>query len=51
MELHINELNEFEYKEFLNLMWIQVTSIGQENIYFNYQDSKGHIYKGYCKCL
>jgi hypothetical protein len=51
---NINNLigrTEFEREDFFKLLWVQITSIGQENIYFKYQDAKGHIYDGFCKCL
>ena len=47
----LTKYNEFEYDDFINLLWVQIESIGQENIYFKYQDHKGHIYNGFCKCL
>jgi hypothetical protein len=31
--------------------WIQITSIGSENIYFNFTTDAGEVLPGYCKCL
>ncbi len=48
---NLDNMTGFEIEDFLNLLWVQITHIGQENIYFKYTDSKGHIYDGFCKCL
>ena len=31
--------------------WIQVTSVGNENLYFNFKTDSGEVLPGYCKCL
>lgn len=31
--------------------WIRVTSIGSENLYFEFRDDAGEVQSGYCKCL
>lgn len=31
--------------------WIQITSIGSENIYFNFTTDSGEVLPGFCKCL
>ena len=41
---------EFEVEELMK-MWVQITSIGSENIYFQFTDDAGVIREGFCKCL
>ena len=31
--------------------WVQITSIGSENLYFTFKDDAGISHDGYCKCL
>lgn len=35
----------------LEATWIKVTSVGNENLYFEFADDSGTIQNGYCKCL
>jgi hypothetical protein len=41
----------FQFDTLADAGWIQVTSVGQENVYFNWTCDMGHTHKGYCKCL
>lgn len=31
--------------------WVLITSIGSENLYFNFKTDTGEELAGYCKCL
>lgn len=31
--------------------WVRITSIGNENLYFEFRTDEGEILLGYCKCL
>ena len=45
----MDELEYIEYNDFINMLWVNISHVGQENIYFEYMDSKGHAYKAYTK--
>ncbi len=44
-----NTMHEFEIEE-LTEIEIRLTDVGEENIYFEYRDSKGELQEGFCKC-
>ena len=31
--------------------WIRITSIGSENLYFDFKTDSGEVLPGFCKCL
>ena len=44
-------MKNYELTELRFLGFIQITSIGEENLYFDYLDSLGHVCRGFVKCF
>jgi hypothetical protein len=40
-----------EFETMADAGWIFITSVGSENLYFNFKTDSGEILPGYCKCL
>ena len=40
-----------EREELSSIGWLQITSVGSENMYFDYINELGHVSKGYHKIL
>lgn len=40
-----------EFETLSDAGWILITSIGSENLYFNFKTDSGEVLPGYCKCL
>lgn len=45
------QLALFEFDHPYDAGWVRVTSVGSENVYFDWQDDSGVIRKGFSKCL
>lgn len=41
----------FHFETMTDAGWVFITSVGSENLYFNFTDDLGVIHAGYCKCL
>jgi hypothetical protein len=39
------------FESMADVGWVWITSIGEENLYFNFQTDDGQTLAGYCKCL
>ena len=41
----------FDFEVMADAGWVQITHVGNENLYFDFTDDAGDIQQGFCKCL
>lgn len=50
-KFHLVAKRDVEFQLISDVGWMQITSVGNENLYFNFEADDGEVLPGYCKCL
>jgi hypothetical protein len=50
-KFHLIAKRDVEFQLISDVGRMQITSVGNENLYFNFETDDGEVLPGYCKCL